>query len=452
VFDLEEQVTRVWNPDIRPQVDEAFRCYSTGAARACITLTWVAVCTDLIEKIGRLAEDGEGEAVRLADKVESARGSSGPQAVKAMQETERAILDVAAALDLVDGVEKRDLERLREDRNLCAHPSLRPPGELYEPSIQYARTHLAVALQALLVHPPAQERKVISRFCSYIADPSFTASPEYLTHVFFDSVKTATRRQIVDLAVKHAVLELEAPDPPGAMVLADRMAECVLAFAKRDRALVRSAITKAAIRLREAGSDVQFRVIGRLGDLDIFWESLDQATRSRITDLIAAIPEPALSPSGQLDPATAAVLSLVSVHEVRDLLPALQVRFESLSVRDRASVIALRPSSYFCPQIPQLLSEAASFRGAEHITSRAVIPCAPFLGEDQLSQALRNWAENDQCRQAGGMIQLAEEFYAATHLLPGSAKAWSEFIQSIQELEPRGSRYRYEHLETLLKR
>lgn len=59
MLDLEQQVLRVWNPDVRPLVVEAHRCYMSGAARASIALTWVAVCADLIEKFSRLAEDGE---------------------------------------------------------------------------------------------------------------------------------------------------------------------------------------------------------------------------------------------------------------------------------------------------------------------------------------------------------------------------------------------------------
>jgi hypothetical protein len=136
MLDLEEQVGRVWNPDIRPLVAEAYRCYAAGAARASITLTWVAVCADLIEKVNRLAEDGEASTRDLAARIERARDQGADvQAVKAMQDVERTILDKALELELIDSIGKRELERLREDRHLCAHPSLRPLGEFYEPRV-----------------------------------------------------------------------------------------------------------------------------------------------------------------------------------------------------------------------------------------------------------------------------------------------------------------------------
>jgi uncharacterized protein (UPF0335 family) len=169
MLNLEEHIGRVWNPDIRPLVAEAYRCYASGAARASITLTWVAVCADLIEKVNRLAEDDETAAAELAVKIEDARNRGvDARAIQAMQEAERTILDKAAELELIDAIGQRELERLREDRHLCAHPSLRPLGEFYEPRIEYARAHLAVALEVVLTHPPSQGRKVIDRFKAHV--------------------------------------------------------------------------------------------------------------------------------------------------------------------------------------------------------------------------------------------------------------------------------------------
>lgn len=347
----------------------AFRCYSTGAARACITLTWVAVCADLMEKFSRLAEEGEGDAVPLDRRIRQARGRTDAQAIQTMQEIERTILDEAEKLDLMDPIEKRDLERLREDRNLCAHPSLRPLGEFHDPSLQYARTHLAAALDSLLTHPPSQGRKALDRFRTHVIDPYFTGDSSYLTHAFFDSVKVTTRRRIIDLAVKHAVLELgEVPNPPGARMLADRMAACVVAFAVRDRNLVFEAMKKAAERLRDIPADAMIRTIGRLGQLDIFWQSVGEPMRGLFGSLIAVIPDPAFR--GQIDYDNAMVLSLASIESVVDLVPQLKARFDRLSTGHKAYVIGHRPNGHFASLAPQLLRDAASWRKPS--TSRAL--------------------------------------------------------------------------------
>ena len=54
-------------------------------------------------------------------------------------------------LEIIDAIDKRSLERIREDRNLCVHPSLRPFSEEYHPTPEVARAHLAVALDVLLI-------------------------------------------------------------------------------------------------------------------------------------------------------------------------------------------------------------------------------------------------------------------------------------------------------------
>jgi hypothetical protein len=450
MLDLEEHVGRVWNPDIRPLVAEAYRCYASGAARASITLTWVAVCADLIEKVNRLAEDDEAAAAELTARIERARDSGADaQAVQAMQEVERTILDKALELELIDTIGQRELERLREDRHLCAHPSLRPLGEFYEPRIEYARAHLAVALDVLLIHPPSQGRKVIDRFRAHVTESSFVESSEHLTHVFYDLVRPATRRRIVDLAVKHAVLELDAPDPPGAVAVADRMTTCVLAFASRDRGVVRDAVRKVVERFRNAEGAIQLRALGRLGDLDVFWDAVDDPMRSRLERLIRTIPLP--DRFAELHQDHAAVLSLVALDEIRGRMPVLQGMFGRLSASNRAIVVGRRPGPYFAPFIPQLLGEASSFRGAEFITQQAVIPCGPYLTLDQLSQALRHWAANEQCRIASRMLELSLEFYAATvHLRPADKAVWQSFITDVQNWEEPGSPYCYTELEAVI--
>jgi hypothetical protein len=449
MLDLEEQAGKVWNPDIRPLVAEAYRCYTTGAARACITLTWVAVCADLIEKVSRLAEEGEGAAATFVRKIEAARrGETNAQAVKTMQEVEREILDKAMALEFIDPIAKRELERLREDRHLCAHPSLRSLGEFYEPRIEYARAHLAVALEVLLTHPPIQGQKAMERFRKHVADPSFTESPGYLIHAFFNSVRTATRRQIVALAVKHAMLELPGPEMIDPVTLAKRMAICVEIFAERDREMVRDLVRGNVERLRGIPGAVQIRTLARLGGIDIFWESVDEPTRSRFEDLVRSMSLPV---RGEFDESYTTVLSLVAVDEIRSRIPALEDRFAQLTIWDQVVVIARRPSRYFASFVPQLLEKAPSFRSAEFITEQVVIPCGRFLTMEQLNEALAHWANNDQCWYASRMPELAVEFYVATeHLRPGDKRTWQEFIKAVRSHEPANDWYRYTELEAVV--
>jgi hypothetical protein len=189
MLDLEDRVNRVVNPDVRPLVQEAYRCYASGSARGAIVLAWTAVCADLITKAQILHEDGEAAAKDLVADVEKAQRSEEPEAVSIMLGVEKTLLDTAEKLELIDFTQKKQLERLRDDRHLCAHPSLRPMGELYEPTMEYARAHLAAALEAVLIHPPSQGRKIVDSFKVHVADPGFAFDAGYLAYAFFDRVR-----------------------------------------------------------------------------------------------------------------------------------------------------------------------------------------------------------------------------------------------------------------------
>jgi hypothetical protein len=55
-----------------------------------------------------------------------------------MQSIESTLLDKAAEFELIDSIGMRELERIREDRHLCVHPSLRALGDVYEPRPEVA--------------------------------------------------------------------------------------------------------------------------------------------------------------------------------------------------------------------------------------------------------------------------------------------------------------------------
>ncbi|MFF4248910.1 hypothetical protein ACFYY2_31210 [Streptomyces sp. NPDC001822] len=128
MIDLEERVNRVFNPDLRPLVSEAYRCYVSGSGRGAIVLTWTAVCADLIAKAQILHEEGESHAKDLVADVERAQGSAESEAIPIMLALEKTLLDTAEKHELIDFTQRKQLERIRDDRHLCAHPSIRPLG------------------------------------------------------------------------------------------------------------------------------------------------------------------------------------------------------------------------------------------------------------------------------------------------------------------------------------
>ncbi|WLQ53679.1 hypothetical protein P8A21_39710 (plasmid) [Streptomyces poriferorum] len=451
MLNLEERIARVWHQEVRPLVADAYRCHSTGTPRAAIVSTWTAVCADIIHKLYQLAEDGDGTAAEVVKRIEAARSKADAEAVKTMQQVESKLLENALDLELIDFIEHRQLERLKQDRHLCAHPSLRPLGDVFAPSVEYARAHLVAALDALLVHPPTQGRKAFDRYKAHVGDPSFVGHADYLVQMFAQRVKASAWKQILGTAAKHAMLELEVPEDIGitATAAADRHAVCLIAFAQHDRDAVRGAVTKAMSAFNGLPIEQQLKTITRLGAFDVFVDALDETVCQQIATYVERRPVSSTDVSGALEPTVAAELALAGVDAVRARIPALGSKFAQLNPKRQASVIERRPAAYFTDFLAPILASARSWRTAERLTEMAVIPCARLIQPEQLDGILTAWAENEECREASGMVELAVTFWKQAPQLR-SHPAWIVFVKRVRELASDPQWFQYEDLAAVI--
>lgn len=158
--DLDDLVNRCIDPGSKAMLKEAVACYHAGAYRACIVSTWIAVVFDFIAKLNDLSVSGNGEAKALVEQLESARRSEDiPTSLK----FENSLVKTAEKFDLLAPVESTDLERLKEDRHRCAHPSQIGPEEPYMPSAELARGHIFHAVNHLLARRPVQGQRELDR-------------------------------------------------------------------------------------------------------------------------------------------------------------------------------------------------------------------------------------------------------------------------------------------------
>lgn len=141
--DLEQIQHDVVDVRSRALIAEVVRCYEGGAYRAALVSLWVAVVADLTGKIRYLAESGDGEAGNVISDLDKALAN---QRVDQVQQYERGILATAEQrLEILLPRERVELERLNEDRNLCAHPGYLDEAELFVPDAEVVRAHLVAA-------------------------------------------------------------------------------------------------------------------------------------------------------------------------------------------------------------------------------------------------------------------------------------------------------------------
>lgn len=63
--DLDELVMRCRDERAKSYIDEAVRCYRSGAYRAAVVATWIAVCFDFVDKVRELAATGDSQAEKI---------------------------------------------------------------------------------------------------------------------------------------------------------------------------------------------------------------------------------------------------------------------------------------------------------------------------------------------------------------------------------------------------
>jgi hypothetical protein len=360
------------------------------------------------------------------------------------------LLTKASEFELIDSIGQRELERIREDRNLSVHPSLRSFSEVYEPRTEVARGHLAVALTTLLIHPPTQGGKILEAFLDYTCDPTFVPVVSHIQTTFFDRVRKAARNNIAKLAAKHALRELDPDGRLPAIEYANRSAIVLFAFAQRDRELVRSAIGGQREHLQRLDGETQLRALVRLGDQDYFWDIVDTPLAEKFQGLLSRDVTRAEWEPLRID--IAGSLSMVSSSYARERLPVLEQRFAALPKLHQMNVVATRPHPYFVPAVLKFIEEAGSWRSGEQ-AGQLLVQHGPFLNGAELQSALAAWADNYECRTATQMPELAVALFRSTaHLGPVQAAAFVTFLDKVQSLaDEDDSYYRYPALEGALR-
>ncbi|HVY23910.1 MAG TPA: hypothetical protein VG962_11230 [Steroidobacteraceae bacterium] len=200
--DLDEMILKCRDDRTKTYIAEAVASYRAGAFRSSIVGAWIAVCFDVIEKLRELALSGDKEAEMRIDELEKMQRSG--DITNALR-FERELLKLARdKFELISHLEFIDLERLQEDRNRCAHPSLVSEGRVFSPSAELARVHLYSAVTHLLQHPPVQGKYALDKLVSAVDSEYFPEKKDTAK----DSLASGPLRRPRESLVRNFVIVL----------------------------------------------------------------------------------------------------------------------------------------------------------------------------------------------------------------------------------------------------
>lgn len=400
---LEDLVNAVRDHESRRYLQEAIGTYQAGAFRAAIVATWVAVAFDLIGKIRELDDIGDAAA---GDFIRGLDHAIGANATRQLLQIEDNLLTVAQeTFEFIEYRERVALDRLREDRHVCAHPAFVSPGEVFEPTPELVRAHIATAVDAVLSKGPTPGKRAIERFKAELLRDSFPEALNdlvpYLRDRYFEPGKSSLRRGLAELLVKGS---LDAGD--GDARVTRRCALAAHSMERIEPGLLSEALTSVVMK-REQGrgltDDELLRFTGNLGDMQLAWQALPGASHVRVHEALKSTPVQQLVDHR--------VFACDLAGEAKDIV---ETRLADLDSRQLAEVIGQSPGLRYVGAAIDALRESASYREAEERMQTLVIPLAAVLTAAQIREVLDCFRANPQVRRAYQMPPLLVQFFEKT--------------------------------------
>lgn len=431
--DLDELVQVVRDPVSRSYVLESINAYRGGAFRAAIVSTWVAVIYDIVAKLRELALSADRAASLQIAELDRAIQNDDHAAFLRI---EGQLLEVAhQQFELVTRHELEDLDRLRKDRHLCAHPAFVQQESLFQPSPELVRTHIVHAVGHLLRHQPVQGKAALKRMLDDIISETFPRDLEqasrFLNARYFDRAREALVRNATITLLK-LVLIADDPDiqPAGHW---GPLTNSLMTIGRRHPDLYEEVMKD---RLPEIASNLDdnrvINIYRLLGADSRTWGWLGDPTRIRVREHLSKFKFE--SQPWDLDqPDPEAVFGALAVDE---LVPIFHQSFGDVNPSRRAAAISANPRAELTNTVIDQLWGADGFRNAESILSKMILPMSQYFSASDINEILTAARENPQIWDASGTPgRLTQLFDDTRSLLPSTLHSWQRFLEHIEEME-----------------
>jgi hypothetical protein len=420
ITDLDELALKVRDQISRSYILEAIDAYRGGAYRSSIISVWIAVNFDIISKIRELANRGDKMAQDFVNTLDKAIRTKN---ITELQRVEENLLNKAETdYEFISNQEKYDLEQLKNDRNLCAHPAFISEDMLFEPEPERVRMHIVHVVKYLLQHPPIQGKSAIEKIVKDIKSISFPDTLKeasiFLNARYLDSSKKVLVKNIVLLFLK-AVLRDDLTDLP-LLNYSRQIFLTLQSVSKRHPDIYEETIRANILKIVESLDDERLPNICRLiGSDPRCWSWLDEAAKSQLKAYIK-------SSLNQ----TNIHISIFKMIVISDLKPIIIEIFNDFSVAKQINIIKSIPQPEFAEQAIKLYSGSGSYRSAESLGESLILPMIACFRLTDIQKILKVVQENDQIYDAGGTPKIMLEIYEKTNQhLPSLKENWKELFK-----------------------
>jgi len=401
--DLDELILKCRSAAGKAYIVEAVACYRAGANRSAIIATWIAVLFDFLEKLKELEMSGDANArVKLADFETSRQNNNW----KVSLEFERTVVHLAQVeFELISPIEAIDLDRLLEDRNRCAHPSMSSPDEPYRPTGELARNHIRNAVNYLLSHPPVQGKAALDRIEKDVESEYFPTDSEKAAEFF----KTGPLAKAREALARNLIVVLSKTSLQRASDATPRARRFAALNAVRDMYVDWSEEALVGVLPGLIGAvpdEYWYRVLFFLANVIGSWELAGNAAQLKAREYAEK------APADQLYRILPYAVRIPPLREIA------MKRLPEATPQTFARVVRENPSSEIIDLAISQLERASSFRGSESFMELVVLPVAGPLKTAHVKRVCAAFVKNSQLTYAakmpGLMLRLLQETPALT--------------------------------------
>jgi len=423
LIDLDELVLMVRARDCRAYIGEAIATYRARAYRSALLATWIAVACDIIGKIRDLQLQGDAAAGAFVTNLDNAIEASergDPGGIKRLQIIENELLDKALKdFEFLSAQEHKDLDRLKSDRHLCAHPAFAKDASLFQPSAELVRAHITHAVCHLLRHPPVQGSHALKRLKEDLLRPSFPATQkavsDFLGSRYLNYAKASLIESLVSVFLKILIKQSER-DLIGKE---DIVLMSLVAVGVSHQAIYERQMSDQLPHLTDGSNDTELKRVFRLFRADKrCWGWLSEANRLRISQIATDY---------RYDPAD--MDCVVQGLEIDELKPLVLESIARFAKAEKEKVFSSHHRLEFVPEAIELLATSRSYRGAELVEQAILLPLCGILHAEHVQRILLAAEENGQIHDAGGTPAfMLEVFDRTADLRTQTREAWQRFM------------------------
>ncbi len=166
-YSIEELKENIYNSKTKLYFEEVFNSYLAKSYRSANVMLWTVLICDLWFKIEDLSDRyDDSKAKKLLSDVKDFKDKE----TRDLTKWEYYLVDeIFTRLNIIDSYTKQSIDHLKDDRNLCAHPTLTSDSLLFSPSRERTISHMKSILENVLTKPPFLSKDILSRMLEDIA-------------------------------------------------------------------------------------------------------------------------------------------------------------------------------------------------------------------------------------------------------------------------------------------